>query len=64
MPKQKPSVHFDRSLKFPQKLWEAVNDPDDLIQWNEDGTGVVVNADYFTSQVMTRYPGEPRLQAP
>ena len=49
---------FDSMKRFPEKLWEAVNDSErDLISWSADGTAIVVNEQRFEREVSSVFPG-------
>ena len=48
---------FDRLRKFPEKLWDAVNDDSDLLAWSEDGLSIVVDENTFTNSITDVHPG-------
>ena len=52
------NVSFDRTKKFPEKLWDALNDQSsDCLRWSTDGKSILVEDKKFTSDIMTRHPG-------
>ncbi len=51
----KPERELRRTL-FPIKLWEALNSPQRVIHWNEDGTQIIANEKNFEMNVMKSHP--------
>ena len=41
----------ERRVLFPERLWECVNDPTDLIKWSPTGDSVIVDAGRFENEV-------------
>ena len=50
-------MDFDRKVRFPEKLWEVMEDPSPILHWSTDGTAIVANEQLFEDKVMKRYPG-------
>ena len=41
----------ERRVLFPERLWECVNDPTDMIKWSPTGDSVIVDAGRFENEV-------------
>ena len=46
-----PQVVTERRITFPERLWECVNDPSDLIRWSHKGDSVIVDEERFEKEV-------------
>lgn len=56
MPKYLRS-YVDRSQRFPDKLYEIVDDESTLLSWSNNGRLILVDEFYFENHVMQMYPG-------
>ena len=50
-------LDFDRKVRFPEKLWEALDDPSAFLHWAQDGKSLIADEKRFEDTVMKRYPG-------
>ena len=50
-------MEFDRKIRFPEKLLEAMEDPSPILHWSSDGKAIVANEKLFEEKIMKRYPG-------
>lgn len=47
----------DTLMRFPEKFWAVVNDPNDLLYWSDSGDSIIVDDQKYSEEIMTRYPG-------
>ena len=53
---------FDKNVKFPEKLYDVLEEGSVLMHWRNDGEALLTDSDRFEAEVGRRHPGLVQIE--